>query len=347
MFNKKLLLTSGSFVKDTIVQKNGFTLIELLVVISIIVLLIAILLPALGRARDSAQSVVCMSNQRGFAQATASHCTDNKNFIPGPNTTGLHLDRGEAYRASADSPVQDWDYISPVLGRERGFSSNRLEKFAQILEEEFRCPTNEERYKERFRGPALPLDRSGQPLILSYMTPAMFHLVPQNRRSEYRNTAEHDGTFGGGWRLPAGYDPKIDEIGVTSEKVMAFEGARYWYAPNRGFDYSTVTNSSGLTSSPQGMFPSHGIAFRGSGEPYDPNKQGQAGSRRPNDVLERAAFRHFQKSTHTYFDGHVEQLTMTEAMDPRQYVPDGTRVGNAGQAIDAGFYGISNGMVIE
>jgi len=58
--------------------RRGFTLIELLVVISIIALLIAILLPVLGNARESAERVECLSYQRQMVTASVSFAAMEK-----------------------------------------------------------------------------------------------------------------------------------------------------------------------------------------------------------------------------------------------------------------------------
>ncbi|MEO1584322.1 MAG: prepilin-type N-terminal cleavage/methylation domain-containing protein [Planctomycetota bacterium] len=64
-------------------KSPGFTLIELLVVIAIIALLIGILLPALGKARESGRKLASSSNQRQIVAAMTTFAGDNRGFFPG------------------------------------------------------------------------------------------------------------------------------------------------------------------------------------------------------------------------------------------------------------------------
>ena len=63
-------------------QKNHFSLIELLVVVAIIGILASMLLPALGKARKTAQAATCKNNIKQITLAVLSYAMDNNNYAP-------------------------------------------------------------------------------------------------------------------------------------------------------------------------------------------------------------------------------------------------------------------------
>jgi len=87
----------------------GFTLIELLVVVSIIALLIAILLPSLGAAREKAKLTVCLANLRGLGQTAIMYSKSFDDHMP------LNGNRGALV---APSGHDDWSNWANWIGNE-------------------------------------------------------------------------------------------------------------------------------------------------------------------------------------------------------------------------------------
>jgi prepilin-type N-terminal cleavage/methylation domain-containing protein len=88
--------------------RRAFTLVELLVVIGIIALLIAVLMPALRRAREQANAAACSSNQRQIMMAFLMFANEHKGHLPG--NWWDYLDKDSEHRAwliNANEPLDN------------------------------------------------------------------------------------------------------------------------------------------------------------------------------------------------------------------------------------------------
>jgi prepilin-type N-terminal cleavage/methylation domain-containing protein/prepilin-type processing-associated H-X9-DG protein len=134
--------------------RKAFTLVELLVVIGIIALLVGILLPALGRAREQANTIKCASNLRQIGQAFAQYLTENQDTFPPSNFyTGLQMggapnpnapSYGYTHWSALINGTKKWQMASDYLNgnSSANYGAPQIAPFVNTSGwEQFQCPS--------------------------------------------------------------------------------------------------------------------------------------------------------------------------------------------------------------
>lgn len=100
--------------------RRAFSLVELLTVIGIISVLMGLLMPTMGKARESARRAMCASNLRQLHVASMAYATDNRGYLP------------PAHYNFITKNLHRWHGTRGTLSQSFDFSGSPLRKYLQV-----------------------------------------------------------------------------------------------------------------------------------------------------------------------------------------------------------------------
>jgi prepilin-type N-terminal cleavage/methylation domain-containing protein/prepilin-type processing-associated H-X9-DG protein len=318
-------------------QKNtrrAFTLIELLVVVSIIALLIAILLPSLGKAKKLAKTSACASNLRSLAQAMNIYATDwDGAILGGGNTSSAMLYMPSTpYGVANNTPsiIEDFDWMSPTA-RAMGISfdegpldTDRVQRIVTLFNlRAFQCPSNDLNATVFAAG-----GLTGLPGIFkepSYCTAQLFM---------YNSSSTSTATRFQLWTTDAtlvGYKPKLTLVGNGSAKIFMADSAKFSETSNAP-DVSFAVFASDLSNSfsDEGPYSKFSSCWDRGLAPGNANQHGGAVDARiyayrHGDGVQKGASGSFKMNA-AFFDGHVDTITDAASANPSYWAPSGSTI---------------------
>lgn len=315
----------------------GFTLIELLVVIAVIAILIGILLPALGRARAAAFQTKGLALQRQLATGIQTYATENDQWIPGLNSSGLKLEQAQTDPTRPldnrpGRPTQSWDWLTLALDPDT-LPSKRAARLWYILDQ-YRDPAMRETCQIRSGSPTelndVATEKAADFPGASYIMPVNFMYSGRTVGTGTSTTSWGQPEFekNEGATNPNGYIPKLDRVGLAAKKVAVADGfritaqngqrqvdGRIWINPTSGDD-----SDGGL----YGMFVDSG-AVRAKSTVFGKKGGGNA-SDGENIAL---TYRHGGRMNVVHWDGSGMAIDQRESRNPVLWYPSRAELHNS------------------
>ena len=267
---------------------GAFTLIELLVVISIVALLMAILLPALGKVRYQARTLIGTNNQRQIVSGVSLYAMDNDEKYPESVAT---VGTGDNWNWSEPTMLAGYRKRSPMLYRSMSAYLRRYINDASAMS----CPNAPREHKyfqqawdagEDWGNPSAPMIKG--PLTGTYCFYWNYVGFLGGQRGLFRGPRDLSGPNGSSTMLVScyfGYDhwqsrnaysscEKFRSAGLTEETWFA---SAYWSGLNSNANLDTLNMKlhagymDGHVESyrPSEVIPMKVIKNRSTAEPYD------------------------------------------------------------------------------
>jgi prepilin-type N-terminal cleavage/methylation domain-containing protein len=288
-------------------RRHAFTLVELLVVIGIIAILIALLLPALNRARAHAVNVQCLSNLRSIGQICLQYAVENKGWLPPCQPDSIRNITGGGQVAANSAP----GLTNPAPSHKLRQDLHRRLKNATGI---FYCPSN-------------MVDANTQFLDGPQSVPVVTNALADDFKSP---RAELEGQFGvvspdnyavviGYWYMgnpwrqggPGGPTPAPpNSPPLTPEMIAGTYGYRQWFDINQnGYVYDEYYAKMGQRNSAEIAIATDKSRQNAAGWLFLHGKVGMAAGSSTDTSFIKAAWKN-----NLYGDGHAESKRPDEVV---------------------------------